>query len=107
MSEQELFSFSIYKEQARLEDGELSAFINAVIGLYGPGLGRSATENWLREADLLDEPPRSTCRDWRSVTIAASALLSDQIDAPEDSQNLLIASINPKTPPTLSSNCSR
>jgi hypothetical protein len=81
MNEQELFSYSIYEEQTQLEERELSSFITAVTEMLGPELARSATEVWLEEADLMDDPPRSIDRDWRSVTIAASARLLTEFDA--------------------------
>ena len=81
MNEQELFSYSIYEEQTHLAEDELSAFISAVLDRFGPEQARRATEDWLEEEELIDTPPRSTSRDWRSVTIAASARLSSRIEA--------------------------
>ena len=79
MNEQELFSDSIYEEQTQLAERELSSFIAAVTKLYGPEEAKVAAENWLDESDLMDSPPFSTERDWRSVTIAASARLADRV----------------------------
>jgi hypothetical protein len=73
MNKQELFSNSIYEEQTHLAERELSAFIKAVTELFGPEQARSATEDWLKEADLIDAPPLSTGRNWRSVTMTRPA----------------------------------
>jgi hypothetical protein len=105
MNKQELFSNSIYEEQTHLAERELSAFIKAVTELFGPEQARSATEDWLKEADLIDAPPLSTSRNWRSVTIAASARLSRRIDAPQHPQTSLSASTDTKVSPIPSCNC--
>jgi hypothetical protein len=81
MDERELFSNSIYEEQAQLAERELSSFIAAVTKLYGPEQAGLSAEDWLDESDLMDSPPRSEARDWRAVTIAASARLANRIDA--------------------------
>jgi hypothetical protein len=104
MNERELFSSAIYEEQARLAERELSAFINAVTELFGPEQVRPATEDWLEEADLIDAPPRSISRDWRSVTIAASARLASRIDALH-LQTSHSTSTDTKVSPIPSSNC--
>lgn len=77
MSEQDSFSYSIYEEETHLEERELLVFVSAVTGLFGPEKGRIATEAWLEEAELIDAPPRSIGRDWRSVSIAALARIGD------------------------------
>ena len=81
MNDSELFSNSIYVDQTHLAERELSAFISAVTELFGPEQARLSTEDWLEESELMDSPPRSTSRDWRSVTIAAAARLANRIDA--------------------------
>lgn len=80
MNERELFSDSVYEQQTQLAERELYSFIAAVTELYGPEQGRVSTEDWLDEADLMDSPPRSEARDWRSVTIAASARLASRVN---------------------------
>jgi hypothetical protein len=104
MNERELFSNSIYEEQTHLAERELSAFITAVTGLFGAEHAQFATEDWLEEADLIDAPPRSTSRDWRSVTIAASARLSIRLDAPHHHQ-LFPVPTETKVSAIPSSNC--
>lgn len=91
MNKQELFSTAIYEEQTRLAERELSAFINAVTQLLGPELAKASAEDWLEESELIDAPPFSTPRDWRSVTVAASARLASRIDAARYRENSLAA----------------
>ena len=81
MYKDESFSDSIYEEQTRLAERELSSYIVAVTKLFGPDQARLAAVDWLDESDLMDSPPRSEARDWRSVTIAASARLANRVDA--------------------------
>jgi hypothetical protein len=64
-----------------LAERELSSFVAAVTRLFGPEEAGIAAENWLDELELIGSPPRSDARDWRSVTIAASARLANRIDA--------------------------
>lgn len=85
MNKRESFSDSIYEQQTLLAERELYSFIAAVAELYGPEQGRISTEDWLDEADLMDSPPRSEARDWRSVTIAASARLASRVHERTDS----------------------
>jgi len=80
MNEYEPFSDSIYEEQTRLAERELSSFIAAVTELYGPEQARLSAEDWLDESDLMDSPPRSEVRNWRGVTIAASARLANRVN---------------------------
>jgi hypothetical protein len=80
MSELDHFSDSIYEEQTYLAERELSAFIGAVTRLYGPVQARLSAEDWLDESELIDSPPRSEERDWRAVTIAASARLASRVN---------------------------
>jgi hypothetical protein len=79
MDEHKSFSNSIYQEQTYLAERELSSFIAGVTELYGPEQARLSEKDWLDESELLDSPPLSTHRQWRSVTIAASARLADRL----------------------------
>jgi hypothetical protein len=81
MNDSDPFSDTVYDDQTHIAERELSAFVNAVRELFGPEQARVAAEDWLEESDLIDDPPRSIIRDWRSVTIAASARFATQIDA--------------------------
>jgi hypothetical protein len=87
----ESFSHSIYDEQMHIAECELSAFVRAVTELYGPEQARLSAKDWLDESDLMDSPPRSESRDWRSVTIAASARLADRVTCPLPGWMLLAA----------------
>ncbi len=81
MSERDLFSDVVYEEQMHLAERELSSFLAAVTELYGPGQARLSAEVWLEESELMDSPPRSEARNWRAVTIAASARLAPGVTA--------------------------
>ena len=65
-----------YDEHMYLAERELAAFMHAVTKLYGPKQARLSAEDWLNESDLRDN--RSESRNWRSVTIAASARLASR-----------------------------
>jgi hypothetical protein len=81
MNEPESFSDLIYEEQTHLAERELSSFIAAVTKLYGPQQARLSAEDWLAESELMDSPTRSEERNWRAVTIAASARLANRVNA--------------------------
>ena len=81
MNERDTFSDLIYEQETHLAERELASFIAAVTELYGPAQARFAAEDWLDESDLMDSPPRSESRDWRSVTITASARLASRVNA--------------------------
>jgi hypothetical protein len=111
------FCNSSYAEQIHMAEGELSAFIGAVTRLFGREQARAAAEDWLDEAELMDSPPRSTSRDWRAVTEAASMRLAKRrntamphrssLGAPPGTSpgTLLTASTDTKVSPIPSSNC--
>ena len=80
MNERESFSDLVYEQQTQLAERELYSFVVTVTELYGPEQGKVSTKDWLDEADVMDSPPRSEIRDWRSVTIAASARLASRVD---------------------------
>jgi hypothetical protein len=79
MNSQEEFSNSTYADQMHIAERELSAFIGAVTQLCGPEEAELSAEDWLDEAELMDSPPRSEDRNWRAVTIAASARLANRL----------------------------
>ena len=80
MNESDSFSDSIYEEQMRLAERELSSFLAAVTELYGPEQARLSAEGWLDESELMDSAPRSEARNWRAVTIAAAARLAIRVN---------------------------
>jgi hypothetical protein len=96
MGEHELLSDSIYEERTHLAERELSAFIGSVTELFGPEQAQTAAEDWLEEAGLMDSPPVSTERDWRSVTIAASARLAGRTNAAQHRRESFSASTETK-----------
>jgi hypothetical protein len=101
----ESFSTSVYADQMHMAERELGAFISAVAKLFGAEHARLAAEDWLDEAEEMDSPPRSTSRDWRTVTVAAAARLSSQLNSVRHCQTSLVATTDSKVLPTPSSNC--
>jgi hypothetical protein len=81
MDTKESFSNSICKEQTQIAEREFSAFISAVKELHGPEQAQLSAMDWLDELDLMDSQSGSTSRDWRAVTIAASAQLANRLNA--------------------------
>jgi hypothetical protein len=79
MDEHKSLSRSIYEEQTYLAERELSSFIAAVTELYGPEQARLSRKDWLGELERMDILPLSANRQWRAVTIAASARLADRL----------------------------
>ena len=79
MNFQEQFRNSPCADQIRIAERELSAFIRAVTQLFGSEEARLSAEDWLDESELMDSPPLSTSRNWRAVTIAASATLANRL----------------------------
>jgi len=74
------FSDSIYEEQTHLAESELSSFIAAVKASYGLEQAKLSAADWLEESELMDSPPRSETRNWRAITIAASARLANRVE---------------------------
>ena len=62
-----------------MAERELGAFIRAVTELFGSEQARLAAEDWLDELVLMETLPGLTSRDWRSITIAASARLANRV----------------------------
>jgi len=104
MDKEESFCSSPCEDQIQMAERELSAFIRAVTELFGPEQARLSTEDWLEASELMDGSPRATSRDWRAVTVAASARLADRGTSARDHRTLA-ASADAKVLPILSSNC--
>jgi hypothetical protein len=104
MNPEESFSDSAYINEMHMAERELSAFISAVKEVYGPEQAGLSAEDWLDESRLIDNPPRSTSRDWRAVTIAASARLANRLTVALH-RTPLVASTDTKVSPIPSSNC--
>ena len=104
MDKEESFCNSTCEDQINMAERELSAFIRAVTELFGPEQARLSTEDWLDQSELMDSPHRGTRKDWRAVTIAASARLANR-GTPARDHRTLAASTDAKVSPILSSNC--
>jgi len=104
MDKEESFCNSTCEDQINMAERELSAFIRAVAELFGPEQARLSTEDWLDQSELMDSPHRGTRKDWRAVTIAASARLANR-GTPARDHRTLAASSDTKVSPILSSNC--
>jgi hypothetical protein len=81
MKPSESLSNALYADQTRLAERELSAFIAAVTELFGPDQARRSAEDWLEASELIENPSRYEVRNWRAVTIAASARLASRVNA--------------------------
>ena len=88
MDKEKSFSNSTCEEQIKMAERELSAFVRAVTELFGPEQARLSTEDWLDELELKDMLPRATSRDWRAVTVAASARLANRGTLARDHRRL-------------------
>jgi hypothetical protein len=64
-----------------MAERELGAFISAVTELFGSEQARLAAEEWLDELVSMETLPELTSRDWRVITIAASARLANRVNA--------------------------
>jgi hypothetical protein len=103
MDKEESFCNSTCEDQINMAERELSAFIRAVTELFGPEQARLSTEDWLDELELKHGSLRATRRDWRAVTVAASARLANR-RTPARDRRTLAASTDTKVSPILSSN---
>jgi hypothetical protein len=104
MNSDESFDNLIYADQTHLAERELASFIGAVTELFGPEQALLSADDWLDESELMDSPPRSTARDWRAVTVAASARLTYRVTVARD-RRALARSTDATESPIPSSNC--
>jgi hypothetical protein len=104
MDQEKSFCNSTCEDQINMAERELSAFIRAVTGLFGPEQARLSTEDWLDESELMECPRPATSREWRAVTVAASARLANRRTLGRDHRTLA-ASTGTRVSPILSSNC--
>jgi hypothetical protein len=106
MTQSESFANSLYTDQTHLAERELSAFIVAVAELFGADQARMSVEDWLDESGLMDVSPRSTPRDWRAITIAASVRLANRLNVALHRQRSLgTSTTSTQVSPIPSSNC--
>jgi hypothetical protein len=92
-------------DQMHMAERELAAFISAVTELFGPEQAKLSADDWLEEWELRYNPPRSTNRDWRGVTIAASARLANRLNVSRHQRAPKAASGDTQVSPIPSSNC--
>ena len=104
MNKDESFDSLTYVNQVHLAERELASFIGAVRELFGPEQALLAADDWLDESELMDSAPGTTSRDWRAVTVAASARLANRVTGARD-RRTPASSTDPKISPELSSNC--
>lgn len=84
MNHDEPFDCSTYADQIHLAEYELASFIMAVEKCFGPEQARLSADDWLDECELMDNPPRCSDRNWRAVTVAASARLANRVTTASD-----------------------
>ena len=104
MDKEESFCSSTYANQVHLAERELASFIGAVKELFGPEQALLSADDWLDESELMNCAPRSISRDWRAVTVAASARLANRVSGARD-RRTPASSTDSKVSPILSSNC--
>jgi len=104
MNPKDPFCNSTYTDQIHMAERELSAFIKAVTEFFGPEQATLSAEDWLHESELMDTPPRSTSRNWRAVTVAASARLASRMSGARHHRTPLVAATDIKVATTPSSN---
>lgn len=104
MNPDESFDDSIYADQIHLAERELASFLGAVRELFGPEQALLSAEDWLDESELMDSLPRSTVRDLRAVTVAASARLANRVAVARDHRTPA-APTDTKGSPILSFDC--
>jgi hypothetical protein len=73
------FSADSYPAQVQSANRELAAFIAAVTKLYGAEQATLSVEYWLDKAQEMDSPAWLPARNWRAVTITASARLANRL----------------------------
>ena len=104
MNKEESFRNSTCEDQINVAGRELSAFIRAVTELFGPEQARLSAGDWLDESELVGSPHTATRKEWRAVTIAASARLANRETLARD-HRALAKPTDTKVSPILSSNC--
>ena len=104
MDKEKSFGNSTCADQINIAERELSAFIRAVAELFGPEQARLSAEDWLDESERITSPHRATTKEWRTVTVAASARLANR-ETLARAHRALPKSADAQTSPILSSNC--
>lgn len=104
MNSDRTFHNSTCADQINLAERELESFIAAVKELFGPEQALLSAEDWLNQAESVNTSPRSTRRDWRAVTVAASARLARRVTGARGHRRPE-ASTDQNVSPIPSSNC--
>lgn len=104
MDKEKSFSNLTCEDQINMAERELSAFIRAVTELFGPEQATLSTEDWLDELERMDSPHRVTRKEWRTVTMAATARLANRATLARG-HRALTKLTDTKVLPILSSNC--
>jgi hypothetical protein len=84
MSSRQRFCKSSFEDETHVADRELSGFLRAVAHLFSAEQATLSVEDWLLESDLPDSPPCSSNRNWRAVTIAATARVGTRLAVPQN-----------------------
>lgn len=79
MNPHQTFDSATYADQIHLAQCELASFMIAVEECFGAEQARISADDWLDECELMDSPPRCSDRNWRAVTVAASARLANRV----------------------------
>jgi hypothetical protein len=81
LSHNEPFQYgkSICAEPMITAERELSAFFSAVAELFGQEQAVLAAKDWLQQLEVMADLPTSS-RDWRLMSIAASARLAKRVN---------------------------
>ena len=104
MNSNESFDKATYADEIHLAGRELASFIGAVKELFGQEQALLSADDWLDESESMDSLPRSSSRDWRAVTVAASGRLANRVTVARDHRTPA-ASTDAKISPIPSSNC--
>jgi hypothetical protein len=67
-------------EETTTAEQELTAFFKAVMNSFGPEQAELSADDWLNELTATEALPAST-REWRSITLKASARLASRVNA--------------------------
>jgi hypothetical protein len=67
-------------EETSTAEQELTAFFRAVMNLFGPEQAELSADDWLNELTATEALP-SSMREWRGITLKASARLAARVSA--------------------------
>lgn len=68
-----------------MAERELGAFLSAVTEIYGAEQAEMSAEIWLEELEMINRLPGPASRDWRSLTVASLARLTNHLTAAQAS----------------------